>query len=58
MSENNITESEEDLKVEQRKTLRIAVDLKTAQEFLDKIDAPTPDASDLDEIVLVIKKDD
>lgn len=50
------TEDSEDLNGDERKIIKIVVELEDAQEFLDKINAPTPDASEIDEIHLVIKK--
>ena len=56
MSENNITDTEKTLNAEAKKTIRIAVEADFAAEILGKINAPTPDASEIDEIVLIIKK--
>ncbi len=49
------TNEEENLNEVEKKTMRVAVDAEFANEVLSKIDAPTPDASELDEIVLIIK---
>lgn len=53
MSENNNT-NEEVLSNQEKKTMRVAVSAEFANEILQKIDAPTPDASEIDEIVLII----
>lgn len=50
------TKGGEDLNGEERKIIRIAIEVEEAGEFLDKINAPTPDASEIDEIHLIIKK--
>ena len=55
MSENNNTNSEEILN-EEKKTIRFSVSAEVANEILQMTNAPTPDASELDEIVLVITK--
>jgi hypothetical protein len=56
MSENFNTNEEETLNDEIRKTIRVEVEADYANAVLKNIDAPTPDASEIDEIVLVIKR--
>lgn len=56
MSNDFNTESEENLNEEAKKTLRVSVDADFANEILSRIDAPTPDASEIDEIHLLITK--
>jgi hypothetical protein len=56
MSQDTNTEDGEGLNVEERKIIKIGIDLEEARELLDKIKARTPDASEIDEIHLVIKK--
>lgn len=57
MSENSNTNEEENLNGEVKKTIRVSVDADYANAVLKTIDAPTPDASELDEVVLVIRRD-
>lgn len=54
--ENSNTNETENLNEETKKTMRVAVDADFANEVLSKIDAPTPDASEIDEMVLIITR--
>lgn len=54
MSENSNTNTEENLN-EETKIIRVRVGAELANEILSKINAPTPDASEIQEIHLLIQ---
>lgn len=54
LSDSN-TKEREDLNTEEKKVIRMPVSVDFANEILSKIDAPTPDASEIQEIHLIIK---
>ena len=56
MSTDSNTKESEDLNADEKKTIKVPVRLDLVNEFLSKLNAPFPDASELDEIHLLIQK--
>lgn len=55
MSENNNTNSEENLNEEEKVTLRIVINETDAVDILNQFRAPFPAIDDLDEIHLIVR---